>query len=340
MAEYRKVATSLWSSPDFQALGTPPVCPSVLWMYLLTSPAMRIIPGVLRAGPAHIAEEIDPTMETWAPRDVVRLLDQLEERDLLRWDRSSRVIWLVKALGRAENSANDNQIKGWRSAFDDLPRSCPFLGDLWVSMVEAAGVKAGLLGDVPDSAGDHSESLSEPFRKDSSTASNSVSVTTTVAVDRDPNLPGADEDVGEALSLLPEEPKETKPSLTRYVEAWNAGLDDAEEDLGKSTGVSRGRPERPPGALKAATKVYRDPDEWRWCAYALATSAKATADDAWDGYGLRWVAELSKARLRSHMEEGADAKDRGRRHLSNKPFGAAVGAFEMYRPGCLDEVPQ
>lgn len=147
--EYRKVSTALWSSPDFQALGPPAPGLSSLWVYLLTSPAMRMVPGLIFAGPGRIAEEIDPLMETWTPKAVAGLLDELELRGMLRWDRGSRVIWLLNALGRPEHSANDNQVKGWRTVFDDVPRSCPFRAELWAAMVTAAGERAGSLGASP-----------------------------------------------------------------------------------------------------------------------------------------------------------------------------------------------
>ena len=107
-------------------------------------------------------------------------------------------------------------------------------------------------------------------------------------------------------SLIP------RPALSDYVEAWNRGRAEAAADLGHEPNVKASKPGKPPGALKAAVKRYPDVEAWRWCAYALSTSWKATKEGAFDGYGLAWVAALKPTRLEQEMLAGAEARERGR----------------------------
>lgn len=109
-------------------------------------------------------------------------------------------------------------------------------------------------------------------------------------------------------------PEASRPAdLGAIVAAWNQGLADAAEDLGGPPNVARGKPGAPPGDLRAAVKDHPDPEAWRWCAYALATSWEATkADDPFKGFGLGWLVASSKKRIRARMANGQAAREQGR----------------------------
>ena len=188
-------------------------------------------------------------------------------------------------------------------------------------MEAATDGKSSLLGDRP-------ETLSEPFRNPSGTVPDSVSVSVSVT-------PAAAVE-GDACSRTP--PRAKPADLAPFAEAWNRGLDEAAEDLGRSPKVKRAVPGRPASALRKAIKSYPDPDAWRWAAYALATSWKATQPDAYDGYGLAWVANLSKKRLTDHFEAADEARERGRAPVHYPPAvpGSRQAALEQRNAEVLD----
>ena len=245
MAVYRVISPAVWSSSDVQDLGPPPPPNArVLWHYLLSSPAATSIPGVILAGPAQIAEHIDETLEVWTPRDVVRLLDEIQARGLLRWDRKTRVVWLVNAAARPECKPNKNQVIGWRTPWGLIPTACPLRPAIRAALAEACErlgdeVLAALYANIPKP----SETTPEPLPNPSPTPSGTV---------RDSGIRNLDQESGTGSPPSPPE---------------GAGLLELTVEPPKTPKPPRGKPPRPKGpraswwlTMARARRVLHDVD--------------------------------------------------------------------------------
>ena len=112
---YRKVSTRIWTDPRFLRLS--PLRPSGqgLWIWMITGPLTRQVPGLFKASLSMIQEELP-----WSLPEINAALEELENEGLLRFDREARLIWLPKAL-KHNIPASANVIAGWHEELITLP---------------------------------------------------------------------------------------------------------------------------------------------------------------------------------------------------------------------------
>ena len=116
MSLYRKVEMQTWGDKKFRALS--PLAPSgqALWLYLLTGPQTGILPGLLRAGRAAMAEELG-----WSLEAFDEAFGEAFREGMVQADWKARLVWLPKALRATNKPESPNVAIAWRKAFDRLP---------------------------------------------------------------------------------------------------------------------------------------------------------------------------------------------------------------------------
>lgn len=322
---YSNIDRNIHCSATFAGLERGAPCEHTLWLHLLTSKANRTVPGLLVGmGPAALAEELDPAGGSWSAADVIRLLDQMQAKGLLRWDLMTKVIWLPPGSpGLSEQSGvSENTVKGWASTLaGDVPRTCPFFAEMLEARLAVCGTAS--LRDAFLSHGGFgrvSQAPSQPLRSHNQDLDQ----------DREHNQdlpPTPQGDGGEVvpdLDDLPEDPAVSPEVRAVYadlddavdaitpdaiVTAWNAGLDDADvvlEGLGDPIQPATSKRVRLPYArecgpttkdrdrrLLRAAQRYPDPDDWRSCARAMAVGSLGRRGDFGPEATLGWL--VSKA---------------------------------------------
>jgi hypothetical protein len=114
-SRYRKVEVRTWGDAKFRALSPMPPSGQGLWLFLMTGPHTGAIPGLFRAGPAAMAEELGWPLEAF--REAFR---EVFEQGMAIADWEARVMWLPKALAH-NKPESPNVVRGWRTEIDLLP---------------------------------------------------------------------------------------------------------------------------------------------------------------------------------------------------------------------------
>lgn len=111
---YAKVDLRLWNDQRFRDFGPPPPNPQFLFLYLLTSPARTLIPGVLRERFSTVFQHFH-----WSERAGFAQVAALADVGMISFE--DDLIWLPNALSHNRPS-NPNVVRGWRKAYDaELP---------------------------------------------------------------------------------------------------------------------------------------------------------------------------------------------------------------------------
>jgi hypothetical protein len=132
--------TSTWGRPFFKALSRPKPSGQWLWIWFVAGPQTGVIPGLIHAGEAALAEALG-----WPVAKFRRAFRELEAQGLASADWSALIVWVPSIL--ADNPPESpNVCRAWRTAFDELP-DCPLT-------VKARATVETLV-----------EGLTEPFRK-------------------------------------------------------------------------------------------------------------------------------------------------------------------------------
>ncbi len=126
MAKWRPVDVRVWNDRKVLALSDRG---KVLWLYLLTSPFMLPIPGVIVAGEMAIAEQLG-----WQPKGVGEGFGELLAKGL-GVTRFERLIWLHKALSY-QPICGPNHISAIAKCWDDVPH-CAMKHAIWVALRNA-----------------------------------------------------------------------------------------------------------------------------------------------------------------------------------------------------------
>lgn len=126
MAKWRPVDVRVWNDRKVLALSDRG---KVLWLYLLTSPFMLPIPGVIVAGEMAIAEQLG-----WQPKGVGEGFGELLAKGL-GVARFERLIWLRKALSY-QQICGPNHIAAIAKCWDDVPH-CAMKHEIWLAMRNA-----------------------------------------------------------------------------------------------------------------------------------------------------------------------------------------------------------
>lgn len=112
---YRSIDVRIWGDKKFRALSQLQPSAQGLFLYLLTNPNTTSIPGLYRAGPAAMAEELG-----WPIEGFKGAFDELIQQGLAKADLVARVIYIPNAI-KYNKPQSPNVVKGWTSHWDEIP---------------------------------------------------------------------------------------------------------------------------------------------------------------------------------------------------------------------------
>lgn len=112
---YRRISVRMWGDAKFCALSAPVPNAQTLWIYLLTGDCTTVIPGVVRAGEAAIAESLG-----WPLKAFREAFLEVSTKGMAKADWKARLVFLPKALSHNPPQSG-NVVKAWRRAFEELP---------------------------------------------------------------------------------------------------------------------------------------------------------------------------------------------------------------------------
>lgn len=112
MARYKTVEVRIWSDAKFATLDPDG---KLLFLHLLTSPRSSIIPGVILAGPAGVAESMGISLE----RLRIPFRD-IQAMGMARVSHTHPITYLPTAI-RHNPPANLNVLKAWIKIWPDIP---------------------------------------------------------------------------------------------------------------------------------------------------------------------------------------------------------------------------
>lgn len=115
MARFRKLDVRLRSDEKFQALSAPQPNGQDCWIYLLTNRYTSNIPGLYAAYEEAMARDLK-----WSTKGFRESFGELFRNGLAKADWTVGLVFIPNAI-RYDPPANPNVVKGWRSAWDELP---------------------------------------------------------------------------------------------------------------------------------------------------------------------------------------------------------------------------
>jgi len=127
MSPYRKVETRTYGDAKFQKLTAAQPCGQFLWLWLLTGPATCIIPGVIRMGPAGMAE-----MLGWPLKGFREAFQEILAQRLIDADSSAHLAFIPNAI-KHNPPQSPNVVRSWRGTWNDLPE-CPLKLEVWKTL--------------------------------------------------------------------------------------------------------------------------------------------------------------------------------------------------------------
>lgn len=110
----------------------PPVPPNPITMhgYLLCNEAQTAFPGLYVLRLSTAADDL-----RWSVDDVRAQLGKLVEKEMVRYDGHTGVVWLPKALRKHVDGISMKNAKGWRNAWDGMP-DCPITREAFCAAVQ------------------------------------------------------------------------------------------------------------------------------------------------------------------------------------------------------------
>lgn len=118
-ARYSNVERRLWNDDRFrEELSPVPPCGQGLWLYLLTTPTLGALPGLIVNGEAAMAEHL-----RW-PLDGFRAaFKELADKGMAEADWRARLVILPKvAINPAHRPESANVVRSWRPQWLEVPR--------------------------------------------------------------------------------------------------------------------------------------------------------------------------------------------------------------------------
>jgi hypothetical protein len=137
--KFSRVERKVWRDELFCSLSGPKPNAQTLFLYLLTCDAQGAFPGLYVLRLSTAAEDL-----RWPLRGVKSSLAELEATGKVVYDTPTSTIWLPNAPRKRvdEVKFNSKNAKGWRNAWDDVPRSSVAQSAWYAAvgaLVEAAG---------------------------------------------------------------------------------------------------------------------------------------------------------------------------------------------------------
>lgn len=125
MAKFCKIDPRVWTDEKFVRLGDDG---KQLWLFLLTCPMQRALPGVVHLGKAALAEYLH-----WPAKRLDKAFEELLAKGFrIRFDFACKLIWLENSV-KYQSPENPNAVKAWAKHWGDLPR-VEWLHDLWSAL--------------------------------------------------------------------------------------------------------------------------------------------------------------------------------------------------------------
>lgn len=112
---YRRIAVRMWGDQKFQELSPIPPCGQGLWIYLICGPYTGIIPGLLKAGRAALAESLN-----WPLDAFDHAYREAFHHGMVKADWQAQLVWLPNSI-KYNLPVSVNVIKSWVHAWDLLP---------------------------------------------------------------------------------------------------------------------------------------------------------------------------------------------------------------------------
>lgn len=129
MSRYSKVDRRIHSDAKFRELSNPEPCAKYLFFYLLTTPKLTSIPGLISAGEAEIAEALK-----WPMKGFREGFRELLAKGMAKADWNARLVWLPNAT-KYNQPENPNVVRSWRTHWDEMPE-CDLKSEAWQSLKE------------------------------------------------------------------------------------------------------------------------------------------------------------------------------------------------------------
>lgn len=114
-APYRRIELRMWGDEKFCRLSKLVPSGQALWLFLLTGPHTRHIPGLFHAGRAAMAEEIGWDLEAFD-----RAFGEISQQGMAKADWLARVVWLPNAL-KCNPPQSPNVVRSWGKGWDLIP---------------------------------------------------------------------------------------------------------------------------------------------------------------------------------------------------------------------------
>jgi hypothetical protein len=116
-ARYSEVERRLWNDARFRRLSPIPPCGQGLWLYLLTTPELGAIPGLIVMGESAMAEHLNWPIEAF--RDA---FEEVFAEGMVEADWKARLVVTLKAI-RKHRPNSPNVVISWRQQWLEVPDS-------------------------------------------------------------------------------------------------------------------------------------------------------------------------------------------------------------------------
>ena len=115
MSSYARVAHGIWGDERFRGLSSIKPSGQSLWLFLVTGPHNRGVPGLFLTSRSQIAERLK-----WSARDVERCFAEIEKAGMAVADWANGVVWLPRGV-RHDRPGNPNVVAGWWRQLSPMP---------------------------------------------------------------------------------------------------------------------------------------------------------------------------------------------------------------------------
>lgn len=114
-ARYTSVERRMWNDGRFRALSPMLPCGQGLWIHLLTTPRLGVLPGLIVMGEAAMAEDLG-----WELDAFRAAFAEIATQDMARADWKARLIVMTKAIER-NKPESPNVVRSWRGQWLEVP---------------------------------------------------------------------------------------------------------------------------------------------------------------------------------------------------------------------------
>ncbi len=121
---YRKISVRMHADEKYLALSAPQPNGRSLWEWLLHGPMTGPIPGVIRAGVAAMAEELD-----WDQEGFDKAFREIIDLGMAEYDPKNRIVWLPNAI-KHNKPASPNVVVSWAQEWG-LVKECELKAQIY-----------------------------------------------------------------------------------------------------------------------------------------------------------------------------------------------------------------